>query len=76
MMKFNTNDKVKFEIHTTRKTEHFRPSWDGQLTITEPTASKEVKDFLLVEFLSELNKPRNEQLKYRPNEVRITLALV
>lgn len=75
MMKFDVNDKVKFEIRTTRKKESFNLSWDGQLTITEPTTSQEVRDSLLVEFLSEVNKPRHEQLKYRPNEVKITLAL-
>jgi hypothetical protein len=75
MIKFNANDKVKFEIRTTRKQESFHLSWDGQLTITEPTTAQEVKDSLLVEFLSEVNKPRHEQLKYRPNEVKITLAL-
>ena len=75
MIKFNVNDKVKFEIRTTRKQESFHLSWDGQLTITEPSTSQEVKDSLLVEFLSEVNKPRHEQLKYRPNEVKITLAL-
>lgn len=76
MMKFNVNDKVKFEIRTTRKKESFNLSWNGQLTITEPATSQEVEDSLLVEFLSEVNKPRHEQLKYRPNEVKITLALV
>ena len=75
MMKFNANDKVNFEIHTTRKKESFNLSWNGQLTITEPTTSQEVKDSLLVDFLSEVNKPRHEQFKYRPNEVKITLAL-
>jgi hypothetical protein len=75
MMKFNVNDKVNFKIHTSRKKESFRFSWDGQLTIDEPATSQEVKDFLLVEFLSEINKPLHEQRKYRPNEVKITLAL-
>ena len=76
MKKFNTNDKVKFDIRTTRKKESFNISWNGQLTITEPSTSQDVKDYLLMEFLSEVNKPRNEQLKYRPNEVKIVLALV
>lgn len=75
MMKFNTSDKVKFEICTIRKKESFHHSWSGQLTITEPATAQEVKDSLLVEFLSEVNKPRHEQFKYRPDEVKITLAL-
>ena len=76
MMKFNANNKVEFRICTTRKKEHFHHSWNGQLTITEPATAQEVKDCLLVEFLSEVNKPRHEQFKYRPDEVKITLVLM
>lgn len=75
MMKFKTNDKVKFEICTTRKREHFHLSWDGQLTIAQPITALELEKELMIEFLSDVNKPRNEQEKYRPNEIKVTLTL-
>lgn len=75
MKKFNVNDKVKFEIHTTRKSEKFHLAWNGQLTVTESATSNELKESLLVDFLSEVNEPRNEREQYKPNEVKIVLTL-
>jgi hypothetical protein len=76
MKKFNANEKVRFEITTTRKSEHFALNWNGQLTLIEPATESDLKDDLLVQFLSEVNAPRDEQRKYRPNEVKITLRAI
>lgn len=73
MKKFNTNEKVRFEITTTRESDRFALNWKGQLTMIEPTTVSNLKDNLLVQFLSEVNRPRDEQRKYRPNEVKITV---
>lgn len=73
MKKFNTNEKVRFEIATTRKSDHFVLKWEGQLTMIEPATASDLKDALLVQFLAEVNLPRDEQRKYRPNEVKITI---
>lgn len=42
----------------------------------EPATASDLKDDLLVQFLSEVNRPREEQRKYRPNEVKITVWAV
>ena len=76
MKKFNANEKVHFEITTTRKSDRFALNWEGQLTMIEPATARELKDDLLVQFLSEVNHPRIEQRKYRPNEVKITVWAV
>jgi hypothetical protein len=76
MKKFNANEKVRFEITTTRKGDRFALNWEGQLTMIEPATANDLKDDLLVEFLSEVNRPRDEQRKYRPNEVKITVWAV
>ena len=76
MKKFNANEKVRFEITTTRKRDRFALNWNGQLTMIEPATESDLKDDLLVEFLSEVNRPRDEQRKYRPNEVKITVWAV
>ena len=75
MMKFKKNDKVKFEIRTTRKQDAFHLSWDGLLTVAEPITAQALETQLKVEFLSDVNKPRSEQFKYRPNEVKVVLSL-
>jgi hypothetical protein len=76
MKKFNANEKVRFEITTTRKSDRFALHWEGQLTMVEPTTASDLKDDLLVQFLSEVNRPRDEQRKYRPNEVKITVRAI
>jgi hypothetical protein len=76
MKKFNANEKVRFEIITTRKSDRFALNWNGQLTMIEPATASDLKDDLLVEFLSEVKRPRDEQRKYRPNEVKITVWAV
>ena len=76
MKKFNANEKVHFEITTTRKGDYFALNWKGQLTMIEPATVRDLKDDLLVQFLSEVNHPRDEQRKYRPNEVRIAVWAV
>ena len=76
MMKFNANEKVCFEITTTRKRDQFALNWKGQLTMIEPATASDLKDDLLVEFLSEVNHPLDEQRKYRPNEVKIVVWAV
>lgn len=76
MKKFNANEKVHFEITTTRKRDRFALNWEGQLTMIEPATEHDLKDDLLVQFLSEVNRPRDEQRKYRPNEVKIVVWAV
>lgn len=76
MKKFNANEKVRFEITTTRKRDRFALNWNGQLTMIEPATERDLKDDLLVQFLSEVNRPYGEQSKYRPNEVKITVWAV
>jgi hypothetical protein len=75
MMQLKKNDKVKFKICTTRKRDSFHLSWDGLLTINEPITAQALETQLMVEFLSDINKPRSEQFKYRPNEVKVILSL-
>lgn len=73
MKKFNANEKVHFEITTTRKSDRFALNRGGVLTMIEPATASDLKDDLLVEFLSEVNHSRDEQRKYRPNEIKITV---
>ena len=75
MKKFNANDKVRFAIYTTRASEKFHLNWNGQLTVTESTTSNELKESLLIDFLAEVNEPRNKREQYKPNEIQIILTL-
>lgn len=73
-MKYNTGDKVNFEVRTHRKGERFSLSWNGNLTIDEPSTAKEVMKLLAEAFLEDTNSrlPKGKK-QYATNEVTVTL---
>lgn len=73
MKKFNANEKVCFKIITTRKCDRFALSQEGQLTMIETATAQDVKNELLAQFLSEINRPYDGQIKYHPNDVKVTV---
>ena len=75
MKKFKANEKVRFKIITTRKGDRFALSHEGQLTMIETATVQDVKNELVAQFLSEINRPYNGQIKYRPNDVKVTVCV-
>ena len=72
---FNANTKVNFKVETARKSEKFALAWEGQLTTEAPLTKQALKNELMCDFLYEVNHPRDEQTKYRPEEIRVSLSV-